>query len=100
MIPMPVVFFAILYELGGFSSANNMIHALDPSLLSVWGKGMGFEGQWGVVAGAIMIFSVGYLGWPHVVTLRNWFFQDKILMRNKSSFNKESMGNICWIQKL
>ena len=62
------IFIAILYELGGFTSANNMIHALDPSLLSVWGKDMGFEGQWGVVAGAIMIFSVGYLGWPHVVT--------------------------------
>ena len=29
-----------------------------------------------------------------------WFFQDKILMRNNPSFNKESMGNICWIQKL
>ena len=34
----------------------------------MWGKDLGFEGQWGVVAGAILIFSVGYLGWPHVVT--------------------------------
>jgi sodium/proline symporter len=34
----------------------------------VWGRGLGFEGQWGVVAGAILIFSVGVMGWPHVVT--------------------------------
>jgi len=62
------IFFAILYELGGFTSANNMIANIDPSLLTVWGKDLGFQGQWGVIAGALMIFSIGYLGWPHVVT--------------------------------
>ena len=34
----------------------------------MWGKGLGFEGQWGIVAGALLVFSIGYLGWPHVVT--------------------------------
>lgn len=62
------IFIAVLYELGGFTAANNALHDLDPTLLSMWGKDLGFEGQWGVVAGAILIFSVGYLGWPHVVT--------------------------------
>jgi sodium/proline symporter len=59
---------AALSELGGLTAANNAINELDPTLLSVWGKGLGFEGQWGVVAGAILVFSVGYMGWPHVVT--------------------------------
>ena len=62
------IFIAMLEELGGFTNANNMVGNLDPSLLSIWGKDLGFEGQWGVVAGALMIFSIGYLGWPHVVT--------------------------------
>ena len=59
---------AALSELGGLTAANNAINELDPTLLSVWGKGLGFEGQWGVVAGAILVFSIGYMGWPHVVT--------------------------------
>jgi sodium/proline symporter len=59
---------AALAELGGLTAANNAIANIDPTLLSVWGKGLGFQGQWGVVAGALLIFSVGYMGWPHVVT--------------------------------
>jgi len=59
---------AVLVELGGFSAAHQAIAEVDPTLLSMWGKGLGFEGQWGVVAGALLIFSFGYMGWPHVVT--------------------------------
>lgn len=59
---------AALSELGGLTAANNAIGQLDPTLLSVWGKDLGFQGQWGVVAGALLIFSIGYMGWPHVVT--------------------------------
>jgi len=59
---------AALSELGGFTAANNAIAEFDPTMLSMWGKGLGFEGQWGIVAGALLIFSVGYMGWPHVVT--------------------------------
>ena len=62
------VVIAALSELGGLTAANNAIGDLDPTLLSVWGKDLGFQGQWGVVAGALLIFSVGYMGWPHVVT--------------------------------
>ena len=57
-----------LREVGGLSAANRAIGELDPTLLSVWGRGLGYEGQWGVALGAVLIFSVGYLGWPHVVT--------------------------------
>lgn len=59
---------AALSELGGLTAANLAIGEVDSSLLSVWGKDLGFEGQWGVVAGALLIFSFGYMGWPHVVT--------------------------------
>jgi sodium/proline symporter len=62
------ILLAALAETGGLTAANDAIGSLDPTMLSVWGKGLGFEGQWGVVAGAILIFSVGYMGWPHVVT--------------------------------
>jgi sodium/proline symporter len=59
---------AVLIEVGGLTAGNNAIAELDPTLLSIWGKGLGFEGQWGVALGAVLIFSIGVLGWPHVVT--------------------------------
>lgn len=59
---------AALFEVGGLTAANQSIGSIDPTLLSVWGRGLGYEGQWGVVIGALLIFSVGYMGWPHVVT--------------------------------
>ena len=61
------ILIAALIEVGGLSAANRSIAALDPSLVSVWGRGLGYQGQWGVVLGAVLIFSVGYMGWPHVV---------------------------------
>ncbi|MDG2376115.1 MAG: sodium/proline symporter [Woeseiaceae bacterium] len=59
---------AALSHVGGLTAANNAIAEFDPTLLSIWGKDLGFEGQWGIAAGAVLIFSVGLLGWPHVVT--------------------------------
>ena len=62
------ILIAALAHVGGYTAANEAIGELDPTLLSLWGRGLGFEGQWGVVAGALLIFSIGYMGWPHVVT--------------------------------
>jgi sodium/proline symporter len=59
---------AALVELGGLSAANRALGELDPTLLSVWGRGLGHQGQWGIALGAVLVFSVGYMGWPHVVT--------------------------------
>ncbi len=59
---------AALFHVGGLTAANAAIGALDPTLLSVWGRDLGFQGQWGVVIGAVLVFSIGYMGWPHVVT--------------------------------
>lgn len=62
------IMLAVLAELGGVTAAHEAVAAVDPSLLTMWGRELEFEGQWGVVAGALLIFSVGYMGWPHVVT--------------------------------
>jgi sodium/proline symporter len=62
------IFIAALTELGGMTAANQAVANIDPTLLSIWGKDLGFQGQWGVVAGAVLIFSIGPMGWPHVVT--------------------------------
>ena len=59
---------AMLAELGGPTAAHQAVSSVDPSLLTMWGREMAFEGKWGIVAGALLIFSVGYMGWPHVVT--------------------------------
>jgi sodium/proline symporter len=59
---------ASIAHLGGLGSANRAIAAVDPSLLSVWGRDFVHQGQWGVVLGALLVFSIGYMGWPHVVT--------------------------------
>ena len=59
---------AALIHVGGLTAANEALRQIDPTILSIWGKDLGFEGQWGVVAGAILVFSAGYMGWPHVVT--------------------------------
>ena len=59
---------AALAHVGGFSAANVALAELDPTILSIWGRDLGFEGQWGVLAGALLVFSAGYMGWPHVVT--------------------------------
>ncbi len=62
------ILIAALVEVGGLSAANRAIAALEPSLVSVWGRDLGYQGQWGIALGAVLIFSVGYMGWPHVVT--------------------------------
>ncbi len=59
---------AAVAHFGGFTAGNTAVGAIDPSLLSVWGKDLAFQGQWGVVIGAVLVFSIGYMGWPHVVT--------------------------------
>lgn len=59
---------AALVEVGGLGAANRAIAELEPSLVSIWGRDLGYQGQWGIALGAVLIFSIGYMGWPHVVT--------------------------------
>ena len=68
MVGVVWIFAAALAHVGGFTAANHALAEIDPTILSIWGTSLGFEGQWGVVAGAVLVFSAGYMGWPHVVT--------------------------------
>lgn len=61
------ILISALVHVGGLGAANNRVAAADPSLLTVWGKDLVNEGNWGVILSALLIFSVGVLGWPHVV---------------------------------
>lgn len=56
-----------LNKLGGFSGLNQKLSELDPTYLSVWGKGLEYEGAYGIIAGAILIYLIGYMGLPHCV---------------------------------
>ena len=62
------IFIACLVHLGGFAGANEAVARIDPTYLSPWGKDLANYGKWGQVIGAVLVFSVGYMGWPHVVT--------------------------------
>ena len=55
------------FRVGGLSGLNESLAKIDPTYLSIWGKDLAFYGQWGVVLGAILIYSIGYMGLPHVV---------------------------------
>jgi sodium/proline symporter len=62
------IFAAAMSYVGGWTAANAAIANIDPTYLSIWGKDLQYQNAWGEVAGAVLIFSVGYMGWPHVVT--------------------------------
>lgn len=56
-----------LIELGGFTELNTRLAAIDSTYLSVWGKDLQYEGAYGMIAGAILIYLIGYMGLPHCV---------------------------------
>lgn len=62
-----IILFASISYLGGFTAANQSLARIDPTYLSIWGKDLAYKGKWGIVAGAVLIWSIGYMGWPHVV---------------------------------
>ncbi len=66
LIGMMWVLIAALNYVGGFTAGNQGIAEINPNLLTMYGEDLQFEGQWGVILGALLIFSIGYMGWPHV----------------------------------
>lgn len=56
-----------LKDIGGLTGLNEGLGKLDPTYLSVWGKDLKYEGAYSVIAGAVGIYLIGYLGLPHVV---------------------------------
>nr|WP_245799398.1 sodium/proline symporter [Virgibacillus siamensis] len=61
------ILFIGLTQVGGISGLNESLGQIDSSYLSIWGKDLVFYGQWGVIIGAVLIYSIGYMGLPHVV---------------------------------
>ena len=56
-----------MMKMGWFTGLNEKLAAIDPTLLSVWGRGDIYEGGYGVIAGAVGIYLIGYMGLPHSV---------------------------------
>lgn len=83
------VLVAALQHVGGLTAANEALADIDPTLLSVWGRNLLYEGQWGMVLGAVLIFSVGYMGWPHVVTRH-------MAMKNPNTARRAGMYSTIW----
>lgn len=67
LVGMLWILISTLSAVGGLTEGNRAIAELDPTLLTMWGKDLAFEGEWGIIIGALLVFSVGYMGWPHVV---------------------------------
>lgn len=66
-IGINIILIAGIFEIGGIRALIDEIAAKDPTYLSIWGQGFEHAGEWGVVAGAVLIYSVGYMGLPHAV---------------------------------
>lgn len=62
-----IVFIGVMVDLGGFTGLHERLAAIDPTLLGFWGRDNHYQGQWGVIAGASLIYMVGYMGLPHSV---------------------------------
>ena len=64
---MVMIFILAWQQVGGLTGLNEQLTAVDPTLTGMWGKGNMYQGQWGVVAGAVGVYLIGYMGLPHVV---------------------------------
>lgn len=64
---MVMIFIVAMTEIGGLTALNEKLTALDPTLTGMWGKDNMYIGQWGIVAGAVGVYLIGYMGLPHVV---------------------------------
>lgn len=66
VIGMLWIFIATLQYVGGFTAGNEGLADLNENLLTMWGAQGQYFGQWGLILGALLVFSIGYMGWPHV----------------------------------
>ncbi len=67
VVSMVVIFIMAMSQVGGLTGLNESLTQIDPTITGMWGRGNIYMGQWGVVAGAVLIYLVGYMGLPHVV---------------------------------
>ena len=67
VLAMVVIFVLSWGQVGGLTGLNEALTAVDPTYTGMWGYQDMYMGQWGVVAGAVGIYLIGYMGLPHVV---------------------------------
>ena len=66
LIGMVWILIGTMKAVGGWTAGNEAVGEINPNLLTMWGpEGFGSV-QWGVIIGAVLVFSIGYMGWPHV----------------------------------
>ncbi|RBP63625.1 sodium/proline symporter [Brevibacterium sanguinis] len=66
LIGMLWILIGTMRAVGGWTAGNEAVGEINPNLLTMWGPdGIGSV-QWGVIIGAVLVFSIGYMGWPHV----------------------------------
>lgn len=80
-----------LVETGGFTGLNTKLAAIDPTYLSIWGKGNRYDGAWGVIAGAVLVYLIGYMGLPHCVNKH-------MAMENPKTAKKTVVYATIWTQ--
>lgn len=66
VIGMLWILIGSLQYVGGLTAANERLGAINENLLTMWGAEGQYFGQWGIILGALLVFSIGYMGWPHV----------------------------------
>ncbi len=89
LVGMIWITIATFNAVGGWTAANLKLASMDPTWLSIWGKDLAYQGQWGEVLGAVLIFSIGYMGWPHVVTRH-------MAMKSPSSARMAGLYSTIW----
>ncbi|KAA9393331.1 sodium/proline symporter [Kocuria coralli] len=67
VVGMLWILIASLQAVGGLTQGHEAIGNINENLLTMWGAEGQYLGAWGVILGALLVFSIGYLGWPHVV---------------------------------
>lgn len=67
LIGMLWIFIATLQAVGGWTAGNKAVGEVNPNLLTMFGTDGFHANDIGIILGALLVFSVGYLGFPHVV---------------------------------
>lgn len=66
VLGMVWILVATLNYVGGLTEGHEGLSAINENLLTMWGAEGQYLGQWGIIFGAILVFAVGGMGWPHV----------------------------------
>lgn len=67
LIGMLWIFIATLQAVGGLTAGNKAVGEINPNLLTMFGTDGFHLNDIGMIIGALLVFSVGYMGFPHVV---------------------------------